>query len=40
MRYTEAKLSEYAASIIEDIELETVDMIPNFDDTEHEPTLK
>ncbi|WOO89282.1 DNA topoisomerase (ATP-hydrolyzing) [Mollicutes bacterium LVI A0078] len=39
MRYTEAKLSEYAASIIEDIELNTVDMIPNFDDTEHEPTV-
>lgn len=39
MRYTEAKLSEYAASIIKDIELETIDMIPNFDDTELEPTV-
>lgn len=39
MRYTEAKLSEYAASILEDIELQTIDMIPNFDDTELEPTV-
>lgn len=39
MRYTEAKLSEYATSILEDIELQTIDMIPNFDDTELEPTV-
>lgn len=39
MRYTEAKMSEYAESIIEDIELKTIDMIPNFDDTELEPTV-
>ncbi len=39
MRYTEAKLSEYAASIVKDIELNTIDMIPNFDDTELEPTV-
>ncbi len=39
MRYTEAKLSEYAASIIKDIELKTIDMVPNFDDTELEPTV-
>lgn len=39
MRYTEAKLSEYAASILEDIDLKTIDMIPNFDDTELEPTV-
>ncbi len=39
MRYTEAKLSEYATSILEDIDLNTIDMVPNFDDTELEPTV-
>lgn len=39
MRYTEAKMSEYAESIMEDIELKTIDMVPNFDDTEMEPTV-
>ncbi|WOO87516.1 DNA topoisomerase IV subunit A [Mollicutes bacterium LVI A0039] len=39
MRYTEAKLSEYAASILQDIDLQTIDMVPNFDDTELEPTV-
>ena len=39
MRYTEAKLSKYAALMIKGIEEQTVDMIPNFDDTELEPTV-
>ncbi len=39
MRYTEAKMSEYAESILQDIDLQTIDMIPNFDDTELEPTV-
>lgn len=39
MRYTEAKLSEYANFLLQDIELETVSMTLNFDDTELEPTV-
>ncbi|MFV0247035.1 MAG: DNA topoisomerase IV subunit A [Mycoplasmatales bacterium] len=39
MRYTEAKLSKYSESLLEDINLNTVDMIPNFDDTELEPVV-
>ncbi len=39
MRYTEAKMSEYAQIMLENIDEETVNMIPNFDDTELEPTV-
>lgn len=39
MRYTEAKLSEYSESLLKDIDMKTVNMIPNFDDTEFEPTV-
>lgn len=39
MRYTEAKLSEYAALMIKDINEETVNMSLNFDDTELEPVV-
>jgi topoisomerase-4 subunit A len=39
MRYTEAKMSKYAELMIENINEDTVNMIPNFDDTELEPTV-
>lgn len=39
MRYTEAKLSKYSEFLIESINEDTVRMIPNFDDTEMEPTV-
>ncbi len=39
MRYTEARLSKIAEELLADIERETVDFIPNFDETEKEPTV-
>ncbi|GAB4073640.1 DNA topoisomerase IV subunit A [Barrientosiimonas marina] len=39
MRYTEAKLSEIASEMLRDIGKETVDFIPNFDDTISEPVV-
>jgi DNA gyrase subunit A len=39
MRYTEARLSKIAEELLADIEKETVDFIPNFDETEKEPTV-
>ncbi|WP_462413451.1 DNA topoisomerase IV subunit A [Neobacillus sp. Marseille-QA0830] len=39
MRYTEARLSAIAAELLRDIDKETVDFIPNFDDTAKEPTV-
>ena len=39
MRYTEARLARIAEELLADIEKETVDFIPNFDETEHEPTV-
>lgn len=39
MRYTEARLSKIAGELTEDINLDTVDWIWNFDDTEKEPTV-
>ncbi len=39
MRYTEAKLSKIAVEMLEDIEKETVEMIPNFDESLTEPTV-
>lgn len=39
MRYTEARLSKIAEAIIEDLEKNTVDFIPNFDDTLKEPSV-
>jgi DNA gyrase subunit A len=38
-RYTEARLSKFALLLLRDIEKETVDFIPNFDDTRKEPTV-
>ncbi len=39
MRYTEARLSRIAASLLEDIDKETVDFRANYDDTEVEPEV-
>ena len=38
-RYTEARLSKIADEILMDLDKETVDFIPNFDDTTKEPTV-
>ena len=39
MRYTEARLSKIAEEMLSDIEKETVDFTPNFDETEKEPVV-
>lgn len=39
MRYTEAKLSKIAEEMLADIEENTVDMIPNFDESLREPVV-
>ena len=39
MRYTEARLSKISMKLISDIDKDTVDFIPNFDETEKEPTV-
>ncbi|MBL8215141.1 MAG: DNA gyrase subunit A [Bryobacterales bacterium] len=39
MRYTEARLSRLAAMLLEDIDKETVDFRPNYDDNEVEPEV-
>ena len=39
MRYTEARLSKISMEMLRDINKDTVDFIPNFDETEKEPTV-
>ncbi len=39
MRYTEARLAKIAAMMIEDIDKETVDFRPNYDDSKEEPEV-
>jgi DNA gyrase subunit A len=39
MRYTEARLSKIAGMLLEDINQDTVDFRPNYDDSEHEPEV-
>jgi DNA gyrase subunit A len=39
MRYTEARLARIATALIEDIDKETVDFKPNYDDSEQEPEV-
>lgn len=39
MRYTESRLSKISLELLRDINKETVDMIPNFDDSEKEPAI-
>ncbi|HET8549669.1 MAG TPA: DNA gyrase subunit A [Bryobacteraceae bacterium] len=38
-RYTEARLSRIAGALLEDIDKETVDFRPNYDDSEQEPEV-
>jgi DNA gyrase subunit A len=38
-RYTEARMSRLAGELLADIDAETVDFVPNFDGTTHEPTV-
>src|SRR3954467_13832300 len=38
MRYTEARLSSFAEALLEDIEKETVDFVPNYDEDREEPS--
>ncbi|MBQ2803769.1 MAG: DNA gyrase subunit A, partial [Lachnospiraceae bacterium] len=39
MRYTEARLSKISVELLADINKDTVDFVPNFDDTEKEPVV-
>jgi len=38
-RYTEAKLERVSTALLEDLDKETVDFVPNYDDSELEPTV-
>ncbi len=39
MRYTEARLSRISGELLADINKDTVDFVPNFDETEKEPVI-
>ncbi|WP_202206994.1 DNA gyrase subunit A [Gluconobacter sp. Gdi] len=39
MRYTEARLAKSASFLLDDIERDTVDFQPNYDESEHEPKV-
>ena len=39
MRYTEARLTHLGAILMEDMERDTVDFVPNYDETTEEPTV-
>ena len=39
MRYTEARLSKISTEMLADIYKDTVDFVPNFDETEKEPVV-
>src|SRR6201984_259386 len=39
MRYTEARLTHLGALLMEDMEKDTVDFVPNYDETTEEPTV-
>lgn len=39
MRYTEARLTHSSIALMEDLEKDTVDVIPNYDETKTEPTV-
>ena len=39
MRYTEARMAAPATELLDDLNLDTVDMQPNYDDTRREPTV-
>lgn len=39
MRYTEARLTKPSMALMEDLDKETVDYVPNYDETKKEPTV-
>ena len=39
MRYTEARLTAASSELMEDLDKDTVDMVPNYDETKKEPTV-
>ena len=39
MRYTEARLAKVAGALLEDIDKDTVDFVPNYDGSEREPAV-
>jgi len=39
MRYTEVRMSKIAHELLADLEKETVDFLPNYDESEHEPVV-
>lgn len=39
MRYTEARLTTAAVQLMDDLDKDTVDMVPNYDETKKEPTV-
>jgi DNA gyrase subunit A len=39
MRYTEARLRHLGAALMEDMDKDTVDFVPNYDETREEPTV-
>ena len=39
MRYTEVRMSKIAEEMLEDIEKETVDFVPNYDESLKEPSV-
>jgi DNA gyrase subunit A len=39
MRYTEVRMSKLAHELLADIDKETVDFVPNYDESEHEPSV-
>jgi DNA gyrase subunit A len=39
MRYTEARLTTASVQLMEDLDKDTVDMVPNYDETKKEPTV-
>lgn len=39
MRYTEARLTSSAVQLMEDLDKETVDLVPNYDETKKEPVV-
>ncbi|OGN55415.1 MAG: DNA gyrase subunit A [Chlamydiae bacterium RIFCSPHIGHO2_12_FULL_44_59] len=39
MRYTEARLTSAAMALMEDLDKDTVEMVPNYDETREEPTV-
>jgi len=39
MRYTECKLAAPAAELLEDLDKDTVDFVPNYDESEREPSV-